>query len=482
MSGLVEVIENVSLLRFQAASPHLDECDKSLELMSRVSPLSHENSPEFVEAETEKLVVKRSSEESMQTLFTAPEYKESAAYSEENLSEGSAIMDPELWQNLPESLLMVVFEHLPLKSLLRLTPLWKNCKNSELLFSSIFLRNFQKTFASSASAAPRFGLVRENMEKAGYKVSIYDAPEKAWYSTELSCLHPSGVGPFATAGGLLCFFIRYTRWSYGAIVCNPLTNTCRELPPLRHIRSFPHLVKMVMDCEETRMQTYTIFVVGKGEDSAQSVVMEVYNSGTDRWNTSDAHVLASPAPVGIWRHFDDQFQRTSSSSNPGASSPECGRDVKYLGLATFDAKMKRLSDVAVPSDVKPWRRYTSCVVQESQGRVFIYRERPDFNGIWELESPGQLAAWKNVCCGHAEFRPYLRLSLFVCNNVFLLVGMASAMQSSSILADSSSRRQQQLMMTYDMSKKVWCSLPSPAWDAAELVEGSMFEPRFDAVP
>jgi hypothetical protein len=56
---------------------------------------------------------------------------------------------------------------------------------------------------------------------------------------------------------------------------------------------------MVMECEETRMQTYTIFVVGKGEDSAQSVVMEVYNSGTDRWNTSDAHVLASPAPVGI---------------------------------------------------------------------------------------------------------------------------------------------------------------------------------------
>ncbi|XP_057428085.1 F-box only protein 13-like isoform X2 [Lotus japonicus] len=175
-----------------------------------------------------------------------------------------------------------VLSWLPTSSFLRLTSVSKRWK------SAAASPSFKLTCSHIPSRDPWFFMVAPSLNQS----VIFDSAENSWKRLN----HPSPLRddsnrscmPVAASGGLVC----YRKWSGDFIVCNPVTGSCSELPPLHLSLENQSLNAVVMSKTSKDQLSYKIILVF-GE--LPNILFKVYNSSSGCWEDETA----------LSRKFDD---------------------------------------------------------------------------------------------------------------------------------------------------------------------------------
>ncbi|MED6144855.1 hypothetical protein PIB30_019475 [Stylosanthes scabra] len=197
---------------------------------------------------------------------------------------------------LNEDLLERILSWLPTSAFFRLNCVskrWKSAANSA---------SFKLACSRVPSRDPLFLMVSPNLNQS----VVFDSAENSWKRLN----HPrhlredsnQGCMPVAASGGLVC----YRKSSGNFIVCNPVTGSCSELPPL-HLASDNHqsLNAVVMSSSTSNgQQSYKIVLV-LGE--IPNLFLKFYDS-TSVCNGELVVVLLSEflesASLRVWK-FDE---------------------------------------------------------------------------------------------------------------------------------------------------------------------------------
>jgi hypothetical protein len=205
----------------------------------------------------------------------------------------SEVMDPCLWSKLPEHLLAHVLARLSMPQIFSIGWLSKAwlATSKTLGFKRICAEAHSKTF----------GVLGFHRTLGTYQVAALDLKNYNWIYHKLT--FPTGYPDkiesclYAHDGGLVCFV---STMNLPILVCNPLTNEWKSLPPI-DIKQ-PVMVQLVMDAETG---DYRVIVVcrhggilkpqliesieGAGSrESSISETAEVYDSKTRVWSTMNS--------------------------------------------------------------------------------------------------------------------------------------------------------------------------------------------------
>ncbi|KAJ7568925.1 hypothetical protein O6H91_01G053300 [Diphasiastrum complanatum] len=190
-------------------------------------------------------------------------------------------MDPEFWRWLPEALLEKVFTRLPHQviSLRCLSKRWKillSCKRFSDQTPPALPSH--KPFFLRAVKGFNDGLLGYNPTLEQWRCLPLTSLSRGF---KIRCL-------VASAGGLVCLYGKDVRTrSDGLIVCNPITEASRLLPPMPRnpFTAAGFFFVKVMAFDE-RSKSYKLFLADMGGDGdgPGCVVAQLYDSVTDRWS------------------------------------------------------------------------------------------------------------------------------------------------------------------------------------------------------
>lgn len=359
-----------------------------------------------------------------------------------------AALDASVWRDMPDSVLDLVFARLPLKSLTRVRSLSKQWRSTDF---------FTRELAGLEQQQGRLALIKSGKHCEDQEVWVFDTPAQEWCKFRLSHFPASSSntfsGPFAAAGGLLCYIseakITDGSCSLEIMVGNPLTHTWRLLPPTRSVREFPTLTHMSMTGNQ-----YTITLVGLCEGVVPFVI-EVYNSATNAWRTN----VPPPQLTSYYNFFKGD---------------------EYRGLATIDTTAKTIKRLMYPAALQESsfldRAEDKCWILESKGSLFMCSNVPRMEGLWQrLETQ-----WQRVCPFPKALQKYEKTALYLSDEAVLLVG-----SEPHCFPPQFEDVEPHKIVVFNRASKQWSVLPNISVGfglVEELVGGLMFEPRFDAKP
>ncbi|KAG6551023.1 hypothetical protein Mapa_007256 [Marchantia paleacea] len=189
-------------------------------------------------------------------------------------------MDEIVWSGLPADLLGRIMQFLPAASLLQQRTVSKSVY--QITSSPQFLEQYRNQ--STGVNKPWLLLFQAGTCNA---VSAYDSSLEKWHRLPLDFL-PVQVYGLASAGGLLLCKgeVKGIQLLY---ICNPVTRTWRELPPMQKKRWVPvvGLVNVQEDPNDVDLDAFKVMVAG--DDvladgyNVQDLTSEVYDSRTDSW-------------------------------------------------------------------------------------------------------------------------------------------------------------------------------------------------------
>lgn len=401
--------------------------------------------------------------------------------------ESEHYLNPVIWGEMPESVLHLIFSRLPIKSTIRLRSLNKHWNCTDFLSNN----------TTHQQGASQFALVKKKRHHnpgknpfSQQEVWLLDSRTHEWCkfhigstspfpssssssssSTSTNCSRDDEDvlelrGPFATAGGLLCYAKdpnQAPNSRLELLICNPMTQTWRQLPPTLTLSEFPDLVHMAMmtpTTEAASTSRYCITLVGRRSEASDGggLVIEVYDSGSDAWSQAEK----PPRLFSYYRLFE-------------------GED--YKGLATIDTDTNRIRRLMYPPALQPrsclegvYGEGDKCWIMESQGSLFMCCNAPKKEGIWQrLE-----VEWCKVCAFPKVLRQYERTSLFLTEEVVLLLGT----EPLHFAPQCEDLEPHQLVM-YEKASHKWSVLPRISarfGDVEDILGGFVFEPRFDTRP
>lgn len=329
------------------------------------------------------------------------------------------LMDDELWKEFPEDLLEAVIARLPVSSFLRFRSV---CKQWNSLLES---QSFSQQCFEAPKAQPWFYTITHESVNTG---AIYDSSTKKWRHPSNTLL-PSKVIllPAAFAGGLVCFIDIDHKYFY---VCNPITQTWKELPA-RSVKVWSRIAVAMTLNQDSAVGGYKILWVGRDGD------YEVYDSFRNSWtclgNVSSniklplllnfrSHAISIGTTVfflcldpegivsyemekGIWNQSVIPVPPNSSDH----SLAECGSRVMLVGLLSKSA--------------------ATCVcVWELQRMTLLWKEVDRMPNEWCLEFYGKHV--RMTCLG---------------NRGLLMLSLRS--------------RQMNRIVTYDVATREWLKVP-----------------------
>ncbi|BBN03727.1 hypothetical protein MPTK1_2g25890 [Marchantia polymorpha subsp. ruderalis] len=180
------------------------------------------------------------------------------------------MMDPRIWSQLPENLLVCVLVILPAKSLFRFRAV---CKGWDAL---IFSNRFQTTRSQVHIREPYFEFINLIYCRSPQQLSSYNPVANKFRRMSLRFLPPCPNSPIASSGGLLCCSVpREFGSGFWMIVCNPMTESWRALPA-RPMNERPLLVSIVA---ESRPPRYSVIMAGHYST-------EIFDSTTLSWRSA----------------------------------------------------------------------------------------------------------------------------------------------------------------------------------------------------
>lgn len=186
---------------------------------------------------------------------------------EENCISSTFLMD-----ELNEDLLEGVLSRLPTSAFFRLSSV---CKRWKSVASS---SSFKLACSQIPSRDPWFFMVDPHLNRS----VIFDSAEKSWKKLNhpplLQKISNSNSMPVSASGGFICL-----RNSYGNfIVCNPVTGSCNEHPPLDPaLQSLTFHAIVMSSCPNKQDQSSYKLVVVFGE--LPKLSFRVYNSSSRCW-------------------------------------------------------------------------------------------------------------------------------------------------------------------------------------------------------
>ncbi|GLT74194.1 hypothetical protein SLA2020_460060 [Shorea laevis] len=171
---------------------------------------------------------------------------------------------------LHEDILERVLSWLPTSTFFRLSSV---CKRWKSVASST---SFKLACSEIPSRDPWFFMVNNCLNQS----VVFDSSDISWKKLN----HPAFLMedfnidsmPVAACGGLVCF----KNFSGNFIVCNPVTGSCRELPPLDPSLQDKSLHAISMNANSNYSGLYKLLLV-YGE--LPKLSFKVYNSSTDSW-------------------------------------------------------------------------------------------------------------------------------------------------------------------------------------------------------
>ncbi|GAB4828613.1 F-box only protein 6 [Ancistrocladus abbreviatus] len=358
----------------------------------------------------------------------------------------SEVMEQQIWKEFPEDLLEAVVARLPIATFFRFRSV---CRKWNSMLTS---HSFSQHCAQVTQAQPWFYTITHENVNTG---AIYDPSMKKWRHPSIPSLPPKVILlPVASAGGLVCFLDIGHRYFY---VCNPLTQTWKELPT-RSVKVWSRVaVGMTLNGTSTD-GGYKILWVGRDGE------YEVYDSIMNSWmrpgnmpsgiklplslnfrshaasidNTiyflrSDPEgIVAYNMICGAWK----QFSVPTPPHSTDHTLAECGGQIMLAGLVTKNA--------------------ATCVcIWELQKMTLLWKEVDRMPNIWCLEFYGKHV--RMTCLG---------------NKGLLMLSLRS--------------RQMNRIVTYDVLKREWLKVPScvlPRGRKRQWIAcGTAFYPCLTAAP
>ncbi|KAL1353372.1 F-box only protein 13-like isoform X1 [Arachis ipaensis] len=307
---------------------------------------------------------------------------------------------------LNEDLLERILSWLPTSAFFRLNSVskrWKSAANSA---------SFKLACSRIPSRDPWFLMVAPNLKQS----VVFNSAENSWKRLNYPCHlredSDQGCMPVAASGGLVC----YRKSSGNFIVCNPVTGSCSELPPL-HFASENHqsLNAVVMSSTTSNgQQSYKIVLV-LGE--IPNLFLKFYNSSSGCWEDESA----------LKKNVDDSSMDCDSTD----------ANVVYFLSTTGTV-------VASNMQRSPSKQYSSVITNKD-----------GWETVYFLSSSGTV-----VACNLADksFFEYPRLlpvfseysiDIAVCNGELVVVLLSEFLESASLRVwkyDEANRRWQQIVV------------------------------------
>ncbi|OAE33368.1 hypothetical protein AXG93_3296s1070 [Marchantia polymorpha subsp. ruderalis] len=288
-----------------------------------------------------------------------------------NQVERNTVMETTLWRELPEHLLDMVLAGLPVQSLTRFRSV---CKRWE---SMLLSPNFLKLCAGRQSEKPWFLFSGPSGECIAHNPN-----SNKWVIFPLNFL-PSFKSVAAASRGLLCIKGDDDR----IFVCNPLTRSSVELPPMSIQRENP-VMGLVVDKDQN---SFKLIVTSSFYDSlrASDVTTEVYDSVSRSWKLIDSRLSRFP------------LQREALSYNGFLYSAGCSTvlvyDVNNEMWNQMDSPVMELGVTGPKLDTTVLPKICEC-----KGRLLMVAITVNSAlvitrvAIWELAQERSSARWKEM--------------------------------------------------------------------------------------
>ncbi|XP_077212197.1 F-box only protein 6-like isoform X2 [Tasmannia lanceolata] len=329
------------------------------------------------------------------------------------------IMEQQIWKEFPQDLFEAVIARLPIATFFRFRSV---CRKWNSLLAS---HSFAQHCAEVPQVYPWFYTITHEDVKSG---AMYDPSLKKWHHPTIPSLPTKAIIlPVASAGGLVCFMDIGHR---NFFVCNPLTQSFRELPA-RSVRVWSRVaVGMTLNGNSTS-NGYKILWLGCNGDH------EVYDSVNNSW--------ARPGcmPPGIKLPLSLNFRSQAISIDGTLYFMRADPD----GILSYDMASGVWKQFSVP----PPPHLTDYNLAESKGRIMLVglltKNSATCVCIWELQKMTLL--WKEV-----DRMPNIWCLEFYGKHVRM-----TCLGNRGLLMLSLRSRQMNRLVTYDVHRKEWHKVP-----------------------
>ncbi|KAL5853650.1 hypothetical protein ACOSQ3_008768 [Xanthoceras sorbifolium] len=235
---------------------------------------------------------------------------------EENGDATSFSMD-----DLNQDLLERVLSWLPTSTFFRLGSV---CKRWKSIATSA---SFKLACSQIPSRDPWFLMVDHHLNHS----IIFDSAEKSWKELNYPPLLQQNTScdymPVAASGGLVCF----RNVSGNFVICNPVTGSCRVLPPLDSAPENDSIHAIVMNTCSNYHRSYKIVLVF-GE--LPKLSFKVYDSSANRWEEEVSLSRKIGESMEIDSNDDDAVYFLSKAGNVVATNMQRSPSKQYSSVST----------------------------------------------------------------------------------------------------------------------------------------------------
>lgn len=345
----------------------------------------------------------------------------------------------EIWRYFPEDLYEAVVAKLPIAAFFRFRSV---CQNWNSLLTS---DGFTSQCSQFRPPQPWFYTITHSNVNSGV---MYDPVSTKWHHPIVPKIPiKTIIFPVASAGGLLCFLDIGHRTFY---VCNPLTNSFRELPARSvKVRS---RVAVGMISEKLNGAYKIMWLASNGE-------YEVYDSENDRWQRLGALPECIKLPLSL--NLTSQLVAADGWLYFLRSNPD--------GIVSFHMDSGVWKEYLVP--FPPESR--DCALAECGGRIMmvgvVTKGPASCVCVWELQKMTLL--WTEVD----------RMPNVLCLELYGKHVKLSCLGNGALVMFSLESKMMNRLITYDILKKEWLKVNDSVRKGLWSVCGTAFYPSLTAM-
>ncbi|GLJ34682.1 hypothetical protein SUGI_0697510 [Cryptomeria japonica] len=203
-------------------------------------------------------------------------------------------MNSEIWSSLPEEIIVLVLAKLPTLTIGRFRAVCKQWKS--LLSPSLAFQRITPFVHPCSTPAFLIGRLHPSHWVNSLNSNLYllqSLPNSHMYRLSLDFLAPDSINVVTACKSVLCCSKNGAPTSF--YICNPVTKTCKELPPSIQLRQYD-FVGLAFDVS-TRL---CILVIGRTVIMAEEnhMVVEIYDSEINSWTTLQIKTPKTVYPLG----------------------------------------------------------------------------------------------------------------------------------------------------------------------------------------
>eukprot|EP00258_Populus_trichocarpa_P037701 XP_024453720.1 F-box only protein 6 isoform X3 [Populus trichocarpa] len=329
------------------------------------------------------------------------------------------VMQQEIWKEFPEDLFEAVIARLPIATFFRFRSV---CQKWNSLLDS---QSFSQHCAQVPQANPWFYTITHENVNSG---AIYDPSLKKWHHPTISYLPTKMIVlPVASAGGLVCFLDIGHRNFY---VCNPLTQSFKELPP-RSVNVWSRVaVGMTLNGSAASGGYKILWVCCDGE-------YEVYDSLKNSWTRPGSMPSFIKLPLSL--NFRSQAVSLGGTLYFMRSDPE--------GIVSYDMVTGVWKQFVMPAPL----HLSDPTLAECGGRIMLVglltKNAATCVCIWELQKMTLL--WKEVD----------RMPNIWCLDFYGKHVRMTCLGNTGLLMLSLRSRQMNRLVSYNVVSREWLKVP-----------------------